>query len=101
MNNSNNRNWAIEYATKLTEHAAGLTIMTVTETAWNNLTPSQQQDILDIYGREDYAAVAIPLRRPPLHTTPHKRGLVGQRLRRRKPSTPTVPLQKSEPTSRA
>lgn len=34
--------------------------MTVTETAWNNLTPSQQQDILDIYGREDYAAVATP-----------------------------------------
>ena len=31
-----------------------------------------------------------PPRRPP-HTTPHKRGLVGQRLRRRKPSTPTVP----------
>ena len=68
MNNSNNRNWAIEYATKLTEHAAGLTIMTVIETAWNNLTPSQQQDILDIYGREDYAAVAIPLDGPP---TPH------------------------------
>lgn len=68
MNNSNNRNWAIEYATKLTERAAGLTIMTVIETAWNNLTPSQQQDILDIYGREEYAAVAIPLDGP---LTPH------------------------------
>lgn len=68
MNNSNNHNWAIEYATKLTERAAGLTIMTVIETAWNNLTPSQQQDILDIYGREDYAAVAIPLDGP---LTPH------------------------------
>ena len=33
MNNNNNRNWAIEYATKLTERAAGLTIMTVIETA--------------------------------------------------------------------
>ena len=34
MNNSNNRNWAIEYATKKpTEHAAGPTIMTVIETA--------------------------------------------------------------------
>ena len=67
MNNSNNRNWAIEYATKLTERAAGLTIMTVIETAWNNLTPSQQQAILDIYGREDYAA-ATPLDAP---LTPH------------------------------
>lgn len=68
MNNSNNRNWAIEYATKLTERAAGLTIMTVIETAWNNLTPSQQQDILDAYGREDYAAVGVPLDGP---LTPH------------------------------
>ena len=69
MNNSNNRNWAIEYATKLTERAAGLTIMAVIETAWNNLTPSQQQqNILDIYGREDYAAAATPLDGP---LTPH------------------------------
>lgn len=29
MNNSDNRNWAIEYATELTERAAGLTIMAV------------------------------------------------------------------------
>ena len=42
--------------------------MTATETAWNNLTPSQQQDILDIHGREDYAAAAIPPDGPP---TPH------------------------------
>lgn len=68
MNNSDNRNWAIEYATELTERAAGLTIMAVIETAWNNLTPNQQQNILDIYGREDYAAVAIPLDGP---LTPH------------------------------
>lgn len=68
MNNSDNRNWAIEYATELTERAAGLTIMAVIETAWNNLTPSQQQNILDIYGHEDYAAVAIPLDGP---LTPH------------------------------
>lgn len=69
MNNSNNRNWAIEYATELTERAAGLTIMAVIETAWNNLTPSQQQqNILDIYGREDYAAAATPLDGP---LTPH------------------------------
>lgn len=68
MNNNNNHNWAIEYATKLTERAAELTIMTVIETAWNNLTPSQQQDILDTYGREEYATVAIPLDGP---LTPH------------------------------
>ena len=68
MNNSNNRNWAIEYATELTEGAAGLTIMAVIETAWNNLTPDQQQDILGIYGCEDDAAVAIPLDDP---LTPH------------------------------
>ena len=42
--------------------------MTVIETAWNNLTPSQQQNTLDIYGREDYAAVATPLDGP---LTPH------------------------------
>lgn len=68
MNNNDNRNWAIKYATELTERAAGLTIMTVIETARNNLTPSQQQNILDIYGREDYAAAAIPLDGP---LTPH------------------------------
>lgn len=68
MNNNNNHNWAIEYATKLTERAAGLTTMTVIETTWNNPTPSQQQDILDIYGREEYAAVANPLDGP---LTPH------------------------------
>ena len=64
MNNSDNRNWAIEYATELTERAAGLTIMAVIETAWNNLTPNQQQNILNIYGCEDYAAVTIPLDGP-------------------------------------
>lgn len=42
--------------------------MTAIETAWNNLTPSQQQNTLDIYGREDYAAVPIPLDSP---LTPH------------------------------
>ena len=31
-----------------------------------------------------------PSRRPP-HPTPHKRGLAWQRLRRRKPNTPTIP----------
>ena len=68
MNNSDNRDWAIECATELAEGAAGLTIMAVIETAWNNLTPGQQQSVLDIYGREDYAAVAIPLDGP---LTPH------------------------------
>ena len=68
MNNNDNRNRAIKYATELTERAAGLTIMAVIETTRNNLTPSQQQNILDIYGREDYAAAATPLDGP---LTPH------------------------------
>lgn len=33
MNTSDNHNRAIKYATELTERAAGLTIMAVTETA--------------------------------------------------------------------
>lgn len=99
MNNSNNRNWAIEYATKLTERAAGLTIMTVIETAWNNLTPSQQQDILDIYGREDYAAVAIPLDAPPHHTSQARTG--GTKTTAKKTQHSNSTSQKSEPTSRA
>ena len=32
MNTSDNRNWAIKYATELTEHAAGHTTMAATET---------------------------------------------------------------------
>ena len=99
MNNSNNRNWAIEYATKLTAGAAGPTIMTVIETAWNNLAPSQQQDILDIYGREDYAAVAIPSTAPSHHTSQARTG--GTKTTAKKTQHSNSTSQKSEPTSRA
>ena len=99
MNNSDNRNWAIEYATGLTERAAGLTIMAVIETAWNNLTPNQQQNILGIYGREDYAAVAIPLDSPSHHTSQARTG--GTKTTAKKTQHSNSTSQKSEPTSRA
>ena len=72
--------------------------MTVIETAWNNLTPSQQQDTLDIYGREDYAAIAIPLDGPH-HTSQARTG--GTKTTAKKTQHPNSTSQKTEPTSRA
>lgn len=100
MNNSDNRNRAIEYATELTERAAGLTIMAAIETARNNLTPSQQQNTLDNYGNEDYAAAATPSQRPPSHHTPQAR--TGRtKTTAKKTQHPNSTSQKSEPTPRA
>lgn len=67
MNNSNNRNRAIEYATKLTERAAGLTIMTAIETAWNNLTPANSKTSWTSTG----AKITRPSPPPSTAPTPH------------------------------
>lgn len=70
--------------------------MTVIETARNNPTPNQQQNILNIYGREDYTAAAP--RRPPPHLTSQAR-TGGTKTTAKKTQHSNSTSQKSEPTT--